>query len=113
MLAEIEGFYENLYASHAPKPLPDASDPRSPLLTCHFTEGLPDVDEIEAALRQLSNGKALGEDGVASELLKAGSKPVLEKLKLRDNQWDYLKSVEHRCSDIVFQERRQNARQKL
>lgn len=71
-----------MYASHATKPPSDASDPRAPLAR-HFTDDLPDVDVyvIEAALGQLSNGKAPGEDGVASELLKVGDKPVLGELR--------------------------------
>ncbi|KAJ2945409.1 hypothetical protein O0L34_g215 [Tuta absoluta] len=83
ILAKIEDFYGNLYASHAQKPPPDATpDPSAPL-SRHFTDDLPDVDvdEIGAGLRQLKNGKAPGEVGVASELLKAGGKPVREELK--------------------------------
>ena len=52
-------------------------------LTRHFTDNLPDVnvDEIEVALKQLRNGNTPGEDGVLSEFLKAGGKPILEELK--------------------------------
>lgn len=72
ILTEVENFYGNPYASHAPKPNPDASVPKTPL-TRLFTKDLSDidVDEIGSALRQLSNVKATEEDVVNSEVLKA------------------------------------------
>ncbi|KAL0880275.1 hypothetical protein ABMA27_002732 [Loxostege sticticalis] len=82
ILAEVESFYQKLYASHAPKPPPDANDPRA-TLTRHFTDDLPEVDEdeIERALKQLQNEKAPGEDGITTELLKAGGTLMLRILK--------------------------------
>lgn len=71
ILAEIEDFYGQLHASHSPQPQPDAKDHKA-TLTCHFKDDLPDVemDKIETALGQLSNGKAPGEDEITSELQK-------------------------------------------
>ena len=56
-------------------------DPRA-LLTRHFTEDIPDVNlgEVSVALRQLKNGRALGDDGVITELLQAESKLLLTAL---------------------------------
>ncbi|CAG4922110.1 unnamed protein product [Colias eurytheme] len=74
ILSEVEDFYSRLYASHAPQPESTCSqDPRA-TLTRHYTEDLPDISlhEIELALGQLKNGKASGEDGITTELLKAG-----------------------------------------
>ncbi|CAG4987506.1 unnamed protein product [Colias eurytheme] len=73
ILSEVEDFYSRLYASHAPQPESICSqDPRA-TLTRHYTEDLPDISlhEIELALGQLKNGKASGEDGITTELLKA------------------------------------------
>lgn len=82
ILSEIYEYYGQLYASHSPHPTPDVKDTRA-TLTRHVTEDLPDIglEEIEAALGQLKNGKAPGEDGVTTELLKAAGKPVLKELR--------------------------------
>ena len=76
VLSEVENYYDRLYASHASRPDTGNEDSRASL-TRHYTEDLPEVsiDEIEIALGQLRNGKAPGEDGVTTELLKAGGKP--------------------------------------
>lgn len=82
VLSEIEAFYTRLYESQAPRPTPNKEDVRAPL-TRHFTDELPEISqgEIEIALGQLRNGEAPGEDGVTSELLKAGGKPLLRELQ--------------------------------
>ena len=80
--AEIEDFYGRLYAAHAPSSRRDDHDSRA-TLTRHYTDELPDIsqDEIVMALRQLRNGKAPGEDGITSELLKAGGAPVIREIQ--------------------------------
>ncbi|RVE40575.1 hypothetical protein evm_014776 [Chilo suppressalis] len=82
VISEVEDFYGQLYASHASRPDPGNEDSRA-TLTRHFTEDLPEVSigKIEIALGQLKNGIAPGEDGVTTELLKAGGKPVLRELQ--------------------------------
>lgn len=49
----------------------------------HFTENLPEISlsEIGMALGQLRDGKAPGEDGITTELLKAGGAPILKELQ--------------------------------
>ncbi|CAK1581602.1 unnamed protein product [Parnassius mnemosyne] len=68
ILSEIERFY-GFY------------DPRSSLIRL-YSEDIPDVSlsEIRMALQHLKNGKAPDEDGITTDLLKAGGKPVLEVL---------------------------------
>lgn len=82
ILEEVEKFYGLLYSSRADRPLTkDTEDPRAPL-TRHYTEDIPDIDvsEISAALGQLRNGRAPGDDGITTELLKAGGLPVQKAL---------------------------------
>ncbi|CAB3240548.1 unnamed protein product [Arctia plantaginis] len=78
VLLEVESFYGRLYASHASRPDPENEDSRASL-TRHYTEDLPEVsiDEIEMALGQLKNGKAPGEHGVTTELLKTVNPSVV------------------------------------
>ncbi|CAH2097258.1 unnamed protein product [Euphydryas editha] len=79
---EVEKFYGQLYSSSVQKSeTQGAEDPRAPLLR-HYSEDVPDfeVGEISAALGQLKNGRAPGDDGVTTELLKAAGRPVLEAL---------------------------------
>ncbi|KAG7303849.1 hypothetical protein JYU34_010751 [Plutella xylostella] len=51
VLAEIEGFYGQLYASHAQKSVAQLTDSRAPLIR-HYTDDIPDVEigEIRIAL---------------------------------------------------------------
>ncbi|RVE40675.1 hypothetical protein evm_014675 [Chilo suppressalis] len=81
ILREIESFYRQLYSSRTPGES-RARDPRAKL-TRHYTEDIPDVSlyEIRIALKQLKNNKAAGDDGITTELLRAGGTPVLKVLQ--------------------------------
>ena len=81
ILREIESFYRQLYSSITPGQS-RARDPRAKL-TRHYTEDIPDVSlyEIRMALKQLKNNKAAGDDGITTELLRAGGTPVLKVLQ--------------------------------
>ena len=74
ILEEVEDFYGHLYSTRTAKPAEHSVDDHRAELTRHYTEDIPDVDqcEIRAALEQLKNNKAPGDDGITTELHKAG-----------------------------------------
>ena len=82
ILREIEGFYGQLYTlSRTPSPVTGGD--RRAKLSRHYTDDLPDVSvcEIRIALEQLKNYKAPGDDGITTELMKAGGKLILNELQ--------------------------------
>lgn len=84
----ISEFYERLYSSLTPQPTAvHARDKRAPL-TRHYTEDIPEISsyEIKRALKQLKKYKAPGEDGITTELLKAGGRAVIKELRWLFNE---------------------------
>lgn len=80
ILAEVEEYYGLLYSRRAERSVTqNAEDPRAPLMR-HYTKDVPevDVDEISTALGQFKSGKAPGDNGITTHLLKATGIPVLK-----------------------------------
>ncbi|XP_047533375.1 uncharacterized protein LOC125068313 [Vanessa atalanta] len=82
IVGEVERFYGQLFSSRSDKPVGISIDDQRAPLTRHYSEELPVVDqgEIRAALEQLKNNKAPGDDGITTELLKAGGTPLFSRV---------------------------------
>lgn len=100
ILSEVENFYGQLYASHASQPDPENEDSRA-TLTRYFTKDRPEFSqhEIEAAFRQLKNGKGPGEDGWDNDRAsESGRKSCIKTasgaFQLGPVLWENSKSVE-------------------
>ncbi|XP_048002484.1 uncharacterized protein LOC125239065 [Leguminivora glycinivorella] len=83
LLNVVAKFYGELYESQNTQNLQHGAECSRATLTKHFTEDIPDIStyEVKQAMRQLKQYKAPGEDGITTELLKAGGRPILKELR--------------------------------
>ncbi|XP_071577202.1 craniofacial development protein 2-like [Temnothorax nylanderi] len=83
----IENFYRRLYSQSAPNPNQQGR-PRQTILNVG-SEDLPAIDksELEAALKQLRNNRAPGEDRITVEMLKVGGEKLEKALLVLLNRY--------------------------
>lgn len=79
ILRVVKEFYEELYASVKQKP-PEVNNQTMPVITNVGSEDMPEItiDEVEAALKEMKNNKAPGDDELPIEAVKKGGEVMLQ-----------------------------------
>ena len=92
---KLREHFTNHFGSREVKTPPEISDPEShpyvlPECEIAVDESPPTVEEVKSAFSKLNNGKAIGTDGLAAELLKYNDCPALAELvtELLTNVWN-------------------------
>jgi endonuclease/exonuclease/phosphatase family metal-dependent hydrolase len=72
-------FYEDLYTSVRPKPPTEETNSSRPVIMNVGSEEIPDItlEETMAAMNEMKNGKAPGDDGIPVEAIKEGGKALV------------------------------------
>ncbi|CAG9764829.1 unnamed protein product [Ceutorhynchus assimilis] len=88
----MQVFYQDLYNQTIQLPVADIRNHAQPVINAG-SEEIPEMSELRTAIGQLKNGKALGEDGITSEMPKIRGKTLEKTTLIAKTTADHIQSI--------------------